>query len=333
MALRTRTIVDQRVEAMELAAAGVGVSEIAERLGVSRQAVYDWKQRARGDPQTGLHDRSRRPHTSPTRTDEAIERRVIEERKQWGFGSKKILRRLQDEQPEVAWPPRSTLDAIFKRAGLTQRRRKILRRFAPVKAQRTYQSDAAGQVMTADYKGQFRLRNGRYCYPLLVADPVSRYLFACDAFTSISSEQPLATFVRVFREHGLPNIGHTDNVTPFGTSGQGRFSTISVRLMKYGIQPVYNRPHHFEDNARHERLNKTLLERTVIDPAQDNAGQQKLFDEFRRMFNQERPHGALGLGRPAHHHRPSPRSFPRRVPIIEYDSHFETRTVDRRGRI
>src|ERR1700755_3634894 len=78
---------------------------------------------------------------APTRTDEAIERRVIEERKQWGFGSKKILRRLQDEQPEVAWPPRSTIDAIFKRAGLTQRRRKILRRFAPVKAQRTYQSD------------------------------------------------------------------------------------------------------------------------------------------------------------------------------------------------
>ncbi|HWS70919.1 MAG TPA: integrase core domain-containing protein [Thermoanaerobaculia bacterium] len=324
---------DQRVEAMELAAAGIGVSEIAERLGVSRQAVYDWKERHRENPQTGLHDRSRRPHTSPTRTDEAIEQRVLAERKQWGFGSKKILRRLQDQEPEVEWPPRSTIDAIFKRAGLTQSRRKIRRRFAPIKAQRTYENDAAGEVMTADYKGHFRLRNGHYCYPLLVADPVSRYLFACDAFTAISSEQTWMTFVRVFREHGLPNIVHTDNGTPFGTSGQGRFSKISVRLMKYGIQPVYNRPGHPQDNARHERLNKTLLERTILDPARDNAGQQKLFDAFRRMFNDERPHEALGLDRPADHQRRSPRSFSRRVPIIEYESHFETRLVDRRGHI
>ena len=319
---------------MELAAAGVGVSEIAERLGVSRQAVYDWKERHRDNPQTGLQDRSRRPHTSPLRTDEAIERRVIEERKQWGFGSKKILRRLQDEEPEMAWPPRSTIDAIFKRAGLTQSRRKIRRRFAPVKAQRAYENDPApGEVMTADYKGQFRLRNGRYCYPLLVADPVSRYLFACDAFTALSTEQTWITFVRVFREYGLPNIVHTDNGTPFGTSGQGRFSKISVRLMKYGVQPVYNRPGHCEDNARHERLNKTLLERTVLEPARNNAGQQKLFDEFRRMFNNERPHESLGQDRPAAHHRPSPRSFPRREPIIEYEPHFETRMVDGKGHI
>jgi putative transposase len=75
-----------------------------------------------------------------------------------------------------------------------------------------------------------------------VADPVSRYLLACDAYTGISLEQTWTTFVRVFREHGLPNLLHTDNGTPFGTSGNGRFSTISVRLMKYGVQPVYSGP-------------------------------------------------------------------------------------------
>ena len=298
MALRTRTIVEQRVSAMKLLEEGIGVSEVAERLGVSRQAIYEWKARYRENPETGLNDRSRRPRTSPTRTSEAIEQRVIEERKQWSFGSKQILRRLQDEEPEVAWPPRSTIDAILKRAGLVPRRKTVRRRFAPVEARRTYEATAAGQVMTADYKGQFRLRNGRYCYPLLVADPVSRYLLACDAFTGISLEQSWATLLRVFREHGLPNMLHTDNGVPFGTSGHGRFSTISVRLMKYGIQPVYNRPGHPEDNGRHERLNKTLMERTTINPAHDNAGQQVLFDEFRRMFNEERPHEGLDLDRP-----------------------------------
>jgi transposase InsO family protein len=333
MALRTRTIVDQRFAAVKLVESGVAVSEVAELSGVSRQAVYNWIEQYRADPQAGLNDRSRRPHHSPTRTDEAIEQRIIAERKRWQFGSKKILRRLQDEYPDMAWPPRSTIDAILKRAGLVRERKTVRRRFAPAAAPRTYDTSAAGEVMTADYKGHFRLRNGRYCYPLVVADPVSRYLFACDAYTSISLEQTWATFVRVFREHGMPNLLHTDNGTPFGTSGQGRFSTISVRLMKYGIQPVYNRPGHPQDNGRHERLNKTLLERTAIDPARDNAGQQVLFDEFRRMFNEERPHESLGQDRPASRYRRSPRPFPRREPVIEYASHFETKIVNSRGRI
>lgn len=333
MALRTRTIVDQRLSAVELVTAGVSVSEVAERFGVTRQAIYNWLDRHQTEPEVGLHDRSRRPHTSPTRTAEAIEQRVIAERQRWGFGSKKILRRLQDEQPDVAWPPRSTIDAILKRAGLVRGRRTVRQRFAPAAARRTYDASAAGEVMTADYKGQFRLRNGSYCYPLLVADPVSRYLLACDAYTRISLEQTWATFVRVFREHGLPNILHTDNGTPFGTSGNGRFSTISVRLMKYGVQPVYSRPGRPGDNGRHERLNRTLLESTVIDPAYSHAGQQTLFDEFRRMFNHERPHESLGQDRPVSRHRRSPRAFPTREPLIEYEPHFETRMVGRKGYI
>ena len=324
---------DQRLSAVQLVVAGVPVSEVAERHGVSRQAVYDWLERYRMDAEGGLHDRSRRPHTSPTRTAEAIEQRVIAERQRWGFGSKKILRRLEDQDPEVVWPPRSTIDAILKRAGLVPTRRKIRRRFAPVEASRAEQASDAGKTMTADYKGQFLLRNGSYCYPLLVADPVSRYLLACDAYTGISLEQTWATLVRVFREHGMPDTLHTDNGTPFGTSGHGRFSTISVRLMKYGIQPVYSRPGHPEDNGRHERLNRTLLESTVINPAHDNAGQQVLFDQFRRMFNHERPHESLGQDRPASRHRRSPRAFPEREPVIEYEPHFETRIIDCKGRI
>lgn len=322
---------DQRVSAVELVGAGISVTEVAERFGVSRQAVYNWLERYRTDAEGGLHDRSRRPHTSPKRTAEAIEQRIIAERKRWGFGSKKILRRLQDEYPDVAWPPRSTIDAIFKRAGLVRGRKTVRQRFAPAAARRSYESNSAGEVMTADYKGEFRLRNGSYCYPLLVADPVSRYLLACDAYTRISLEEAWATFVRVFRAHGLPNLLHTDNGTPFGTSGHGRFSTISVRLMKYGVQPVYNRPGRPGDNGRHERLNRTLLESTVIDPAHDHAGQQILFDRFCHMFNEERPHESLGQDRPASRYRRAPRAFPEREPVIEYEPHFETRIISGKG--
>lgn len=324
---------DQRLLGVKLVEAGIPASEVAERLEVSRQAVYIWLKRWAMYGEEGLLDRSRRPHTSPMRTAEAIEQRVIAERRRWGFGAKKILRRLQDEEPDVAWPPRSTIDAILKRAGLVRGRRTPRRRFAPVAARRTYDACSAGEVMTADYKGQFRLRNGSYCYPLLVADPVSRYLLACDGYSSISLEQTWTTFVRVFREHGLPNMLHTDNGTPFGTSGNGRFSTLSVRLMKYGVQPVYSRPGRPGDNGRHERLNRTLLESTIINPAHDHVGQQILFDQFKRMFNEERPHESLGQDRPVSRHRPSPRAFPAREPVIEYEPHFETRIVSRKGYI
>ena len=333
MALRVKSMAEQRLEAIELIAAGIGVAEVAERLGVSRQAIYDWQERYRDDPESGLNDRSRRPHTSPSRTSAALEQRVIEERKRWGFGSKKILRRLQDQEPNVAWPPRSTIDAIFKREGLVRPRKVVRRRFAPAAARHTYEATAPGQVMTADYKGQFRLRNGRYCYPLLVADPVSRYLLACDAFTAISLEQTWSSFVRVFKQHGLPDMMHTDNGIPFGTSGHGRFSTISVRLMKYGIRPVYSRPGHPEDNGRHERLNKTLMECTTIDPARNHTAQQVVFDAFRRMYNEERPHESLGQDRPADRYSRSPRPFPARVPVLQYQPHFETRLIDGRGRM
>ena len=318
---------------MELIEAGVAIREIAERMGVSRQAVYNWRDRYREDPVAGLVDRSRRPHSSPRRTAEWIEQRLLAERRRWKFGSKKILRRLQDEEPEVVWPPRSTIDAIFKRAGLSRPRRSVRRRFAPVAARRMHPGAEAGQVMTADYKGEFRLRNGRYCYPLLVADPVSRYLLACEALPAIRLEPTWACLERVFREHGMPDTFHTDNGKPFGTSGHGRFSTISVRLMKYGIQPTYNRPGHPQDNGRHERLNSTLLDFIATRIASDHARQQLVLDEFRSMYNHERPHESLGQDRPASRHRTSPRPFPERVPVIEYEPHFEVHLVDARGRI
>ena len=333
MALRNRTIVEQRRLAVESVRQGAVVAEVARWFGVSRQAVYDWVRRAEVGGPEALEDASRRPHHSPSRTPEAIEQRLIAERKKWHFGAKKILRRLRDEDPGTAWPPRSTVDAIFKRAGLVQPHRRIRRAFAPAPAPHSYASMQAGEVMTGDYKGQVRLRNGRLCYPFTVADPVSRYLYACDAFDRICFEQTWDTLVRVFRKHGMPKMFHSDNGIPFGTSGHGRFSSLSVRLMKYGTQPTYSRPGHPQDNGRHERMHRTLMERTMLCPAADLAAQQLLFDAFQQMFNEERPHESLEQDRPAHHYRPSITPFPEAEPDPDYEPHFETERVDQHGRI
>jgi putative transposase len=324
--------VDQRLSAMKWLEDGIGVTETAERLGVSRQAIYDWKARFNGE-RASLEDGSRRPLHSPNKTAAQIEQRLIKERRRWGFGAKKILRRLQDSEPEVAWPPRSTIDAIFKRAGLVKTRKRERPRFAPVAAHLAQAATEPGQVMTGDYKGQFRMRNGRYCYPFTVADPVSRYLLACDAYEQITFEQTWASLVRVFLEHGLPLTFHMDNGIPFGTSGHGLYSTLSARLMKHGVQPTYNRPGHPQDNGRHERMHRSLLEGCIISPAANLTAQQTAFDAYQRIFNFERPHESLAGDRPAKRHRPCARTFPPKEPVLEYERHFETRLLDAHGRM
>jgi putative transposase len=138
---------------------------------------------------------------------------------------------------------------------------------------------------------------------------------------------------RVFRVHGLPKIMHSDNGVPFGTSGHGRFSTISMRLMKYGVQPAYSRPGHPQDNGRHERMHRTLMESTTMPPEAELEAQQRAFDAFEVMYNHERPHEALNQDRPARVHRGSGRLFPDIEPVHTYENHFETERVDAHGRI
>ena len=333
MALRNRTVVDQRRSAVKAVKDGERVTDVARRYEVTRQTLYEWVRREDEFGADGLEDRSRRPHHSPRQTPAAIEQRLIAERKRWGFGAKKILRRLVDEEPTIRWPPRSTVDAIFKRAGLAAPRIRLRRPFAPAPAPQTFVAIEAGEVMTGDFKGQFRLRNGRLCYPFTVADPVSRYLYVCEALDRITFEQTWDVLKGVFRSYGMPKALHTDNGIPFGTSGHGRFSSLSVKLMKYGIQPLYSRPGHPQDNGRHERMHRTLKESATIPPAADIAAQQLVFDHFKQMFNHERPHEALGLDRPIAHHRRPSRPFPAEEPEPVYESYFEIKRVDGYGRM
>ena len=65
---------------------------------------------------------------------------------------------------------------------------------------------APNGTWTADFKGQFKTRNGVYCYPLTVVDGFSRYLLACHGLlsTAIATARPI--FLHLFQEYGLPRI-------------------------------------------------------------------------------------------------------------------------------
>jgi transposase InsO family protein len=315
-------MVELREEVVLGVKAGLGIAEVARMYGVSRPTVYDWVARYEEGGVEGLEDRSRAPKSSPSRTDESIEQMLIAERVRWGFGSKATLQRLREREPERKWPARSTADAIFKRAGLTERRRKRERKRVTPFA-RPYEAKKPGELLTADFKGQFRLKNGKLCYPLTLVDRVSRYVLACEALPSTHLEPAWAVIERALREWGLPDAVQSDNGPPFGANGYGRLSTISVRLMKLGILPVFNRPGKPQDNAAHERMHRELKKTSTIPPGRTLREQQQKLDVFRHTYNQERPHEGLGMSRPGRLWRGGRRPFPTKIEEFRYEAWFE----------
>jgi len=299
---------------------------------VSRPTVRLWRDRYREGGRNGLVDRSHAPRSCPHQTNEQIEKLIVAEAEQYGWGAKKILRRLHDAHPELELPGRSAVEALLRRRGLVQPGRRR-RRPAASPFQRRYPATEPGELTTIDHKGQFRMGNGRYCYPLTMVDNVSRYLLACVALSSTRLSEAWPVITRVFREHGLPTAMQSDNGPPFG-SPSGCLSTMSVRLMTLGVLPVFGRPAHPQDNGRHERMHRDLKAETTRPPASNLTSQQNSFDAFVARYNIERPHEGIGMERPVNVFKPAARPpYPRSPRQPEYPGHFEPRKVTTSGEI
>lgn len=329
MPVRRTTIVDIREQiALMALSEQYTITEIGQRFDVSRPTVYAYRDRFLQLGRNGLADRSRAP-LKVHRTAEAVRRRVIEERLRFGFGAKKIRRRMFDDDPEGSWPARSTIEKMLRDEGLVRSRPSRPKYRSPFR-QRFY-ATAPGQLHTIDFKGEFRLRDGRWCRPLTMTDSVSRYLLACEALPSTRLDLVWPVVERVFREHGLPEAVLSDNGSPFGAHGMGRFSVFGVRLMELDIQPVFIAPGHPEQNGSHERMHRTLLESPLFQRATSFRQQQRIFEDFRHVYNHERPHEGIDMARPARRHHPSPRPYPTTIAPIEYPASFEVRRVDSNG--
>jgi len=308
------------------------IAELAARYGVSRRTLYKWLHRHDQSGVAGLHDQSRAPVGSPYRTPDAVAEAILDYRRRFPFmGPKKIVARLAELEPDVEWPAPSTVGDILRRANLVRSR---VRRRPPVHPIRVpVKAEAPNDVMTIDFKGQFRLGNRSYCYPLTIVDRYSRYILACDALESNAYEPTRTLFERVFRTYGLPRCILSDNGSPFASPGLARLSRLSMWWLRLGIGVTRIQPGRPDQNGAHERMHLTLKEETTRPPAGDSRGQQRLFDDFRHVYNDERPHEALEQRRPVTLYAPSPRPFPERLPPVEYPGHYETRKVDHTGMI
>jgi putative transposase len=228
----------------------------------------------------------------PQQTEAATMERIVEvKRLHHNWGAKKLLKILRRKDPARAWPACSTVSARLKREGLVVAKpRRTWPGHAP-KPQTPMK--APNEIWTVDYKGAFKTGDGIYCYPLTVADGFSRYLLGCQGHYSTATGPAKAVFLRLFREYGLPRIIRSDNAVPFATTALGRRSRLSVWWIKLGIKPELNDPAHPEQNGRHERMHRTLKAETTRPPRANLNAQQRAFNEFRREYNEERPHEAL----------------------------------------
>ena len=306
-------------------------TELCERYGISRKTGYKWLDRYGSEGPSGLEERSRRPHSCPHRTPEAVETALIELRKKHGWGVKKLLSMLAKRHPEWDLPARSTCFDVLKRRGLIPKRRRRPKRGHPGRPLSVM--DEPNAVWSADFKGNFKTGDGVYCYPLTVADGYSRYLLGCQGLRTTATTGSKQVFHRLFEEYGLPMIIRTDNGVPFASSALGRLSRLSVWWIKLGIQPELIEPASPSQNGRHERMHRTLKAKTARPPARTLRSQQRRFNDFRLEFNEIRPHEALGQEPPASRYGPSPRRLSRKPPSIEYPGHFEVRYVSANGGI
>jgi transposase InsO family protein len=296
-------------------------------FGISRKTGYKWLARHAADESVAtLADQSRRPRSSPTRTREAITRRVVALRQAYGWGGEKLVPLLAAEGITLA---ARTVDRIIAREGLTRTD------VAPAAARRRFTHAAPNDLWQMDAKGHYPLAGGRRCHPLSIVDDHSRFAVGLYALATLQASGVRAALIACFEQYGVPRAMLMDHGTPWwATSNAAGLSTLSVFLLKQGVRLTHGRVGHPQTQGKVERFHRTLGERLRWWglPA-DLAAFQRVLAEFRTEYNDIRPHEALGQEPPALHFRPSARPYVATPRRWAYPAGSDVRRVDANGMI
>lgn len=312
------------------------ITESCVMFGISEKTGHKWLARYHSEGPAGLADRSHAPHSPAHQLAPGVRRIIIELREQHPtWGPRKLKAFLERKSPALIWPASSTIGDLLRNQGLVSKRRRRNRHSLgdPLDVKLTV-AQAPNDVWTTDFKGEFRLSSGPYCFPLTVSDALSRYLLGCRALPSIASEPAEIVFTRLFHRYGLPWVMRSDNGVPFASPmALGRLSRLSVWWIRLGIRPERIDPGHPQQNGQHERMHRTLKAEATKPASSTFITQQKRFDRFQREYNNERPHEALNQQPPASCYSPSPRQMPKHLPQPEYPTGFEVRRVAASGTV
>ena len=333
MPWRVSHVMNERMRFVVRLQEGERMTDLCREFGISRKTGYKFRQRYREFGPGGLFDESRRPLRPANETPEEIKRLILalkRERPTWG--AKKLRSVLEQGHPGIRLPVLSTIQLLLAKNGLVKRQRRRRHRGLFFQKQWT-ESSAPNEVWSADFKGQFRMGNGAYCYPLTISDHYSRYLISCEGLDSTNVLAAKGVFESAFRQHGLPRVIRTNNGPPFATTGIAGLSRLSVWWMRLGIGIERIEPGHPEQNGRHERMHLTLKQHATRPPAGNLLQQQERFDDFVEEYNSVRPHEGLDMRRPADLYSRSRRDYPDSLPDPEYPLHDMVRGVSNVGKV
>jgi transposase InsO family protein len=323
---------DERLRFVARRLDGELMSDLCREFGISRKTGYKIFDRYKEHGLEALTDRSRRPIRYANQLPTQIESLIVTlkgEKPHWGARKlRELLVRKLDGDIRV--PANSTIHAVLHRHGLVKALRRPRHR-----AQGTELSAGLGanDLWCADFKGEFKLGNGRYCYPLTVTDHASRFVLLCEALESTREDIAITAFEQLFRQRGLPQAIRSDNGVPFASpNGLFNLSKLSVWWLRLGIAIERIKPGHPQQNGRHERMHLTLKKETTRPPRGNYLQQQARFDAFVSEFNAERPHEALAMKCPAEVYSASPRPYVG-LPDLTYPLHDRDVLVTACGRI
>ena len=309
------------------------ISELCLEFGISRKCGHKWLERFAAGGAKALQDASRAPHSVPLRTSEMIERLVVGERRLHPtWGPKKLHAVLERKHGIEAPPAVSTLGEILKRHGMIQARR---RRPGAFDVQRGDLTEALrpNQVWATDFKGWFYTLDQERCDPLTVTDLFSRYVIGVQALPQATQAWTRLGFTNLFRTHGLPEIIRVDNGSPFGSIGPGGLSKLSVWWISLGIDVEFIKPASPQENGSHERMHGTLKAECCVPASANGVAQQKRFDRWRKEFNTERPHEALGQRVPADVYHKSAVRLDDAIAVELYGPQEQTHPVSENGHV
>lgn len=333
MPWRECSVMDERVRFIGRLLDGEAMSELCREFGISRKTGYKIFNRYRQDGVEALTDRSRRPVRYANQLPDQVEAMIVRlKREKPHWGARKIrellVRRLNGD---IRVPAKSTVHAVLDRHGLVKSAHQRQRFTA--KGTALSAAIAPNDLWCADFKGEFKLGNGRYCYPLTVTDQASRMLLACEALETTKEDGVFKAFQCLFAECGLPNAIRSDNGLPFASpNGLYNLSKLSVWWLRLGIALERIKPGHPQQNGRHERMHLTLKREATRPPGINSLQQQARFDEFLKEFNMERPHEALAMKVPGEIYRPSAKPYAG-LPEVDYPFHDRDILVTACGRI
>jgi transposase InsO family protein len=323
---------DERLRFVAKLLDGESMTDVCREFGISRKTGYKIFNRYKQSGLEALGDRSRRPVRYANQLPPQIEGLIVRlKRDKPHWGARKIrellVRRLDQD---VRIPAKSTIHAVLHRNGLVKGISRPRRRASGTQLSA---GAAPNDLWCADYKGEFRLGNGEYCYPLTVTDHASRFLLMCEAQQSTSEKPAITAFEQLFLERGRPAAIRSDNGVPFASpNGLFNLSKLSVWRLRLGIAIERIQPGHPQQNGRHERMHLTLKKETTRPPGMNSLQQQARFDAFVNEFNTERPHEALAMRMPAEAYTASPRPYSG-LPELSYPLHDRDVLVTACGRI